>query len=201
MSTQLSNSEAASTSADTRSVTFVSKVLRDARLGVGIELARVSLLCSIDTQRLRRIELGAIAPDAEELERLCCFYGCDIDRAQGVLPRLPARAKVEDGILHVGSSEVHVHPDQTNFTKLYAIASCLRAMRGLADDAAVNIRIAEVVTVGSVLDLEDEGLLADLVMTLKITASAAAELLDGFQASGTAFGSRTETGQPLSALA
>lgn len=168
---------------DPRAVTFVSKVLRDARQEAGIVLSTVSLLCNIDLQRLRRIELGATAPDAEELERLCCFYGCDIDRADGVLPRLPARANVVDGVLQVGTSEVDVGPEQTNFTKLYSIASCLREMRGLNDDAAVNIRTAEVATIGSVLDLGDEGLLADLVTTLKVTASAAAELLDGFQAS------------------
>ncbi len=182
MTTKPPDSEATPTSSDARTVTFVSSVLRDARRDAGIELARVSLLCSIDRQRLRRIELGAVAPDAEELERLCCFYGCDLDRAEGLLPRLPARAAVVDGVLQVGSSEVAVGPEQTNFTKLYEIACCLRKMRGLGDDAAVNIRAAEVATIGSVMDLTDEGLLADLVTTLKITASAAAELLDGFQA-------------------
>lgn len=181
MQTQSLESETTTLGSDVQSVTFISSVLRDARTEAGIELARVSLLCSIDVQRLRRIELGAVAPEAEELERLCCFYGCDIDRAEGVLPRLPARAKVVEGVLEVGPKQVDVGPEQTNFTKLHAISCCLREMRGLADDAAVKIRTAEIETFGSVLDLEDEGLLADLVTTLNITASAAAELLEAFK--------------------
>lgn len=162
--------------------TLLSSFLRTAREDADLSADGAALLTGIPRDRLLRIEIGAASPSASELDDLCRTYECDIDAGlpdKEFLPRLPSRAFVDEDILVLGQCQIPVTRPNTDI--LNSIAIAIRTMRQLSDDVPITLRVAEIPTIASVLDVGCDGLAVDLVDAFRITGSHSLELVAAFR--------------------
>ena len=140
----------------------------------------------IDSEQLARIEIGAASPTAEELDRLCELYDCDVDSAHaggGFLPQLPSRAYRNGEWLLLGPVVISLEDANTNEDILDAVCRAVRQMRSLDQDAAVHIRRSEIPMIASLLDLDCDNLPVTITQTLRLSVVNSYELVDAMRES------------------
>ncbi len=148
--------------------------LEKLRRRLGYSMAAVSQSLDIDQRILDAYEIGTRLPSDELLLRLAAFYDVDVRRIIGDVD--DAVPNETEETLWLSWAEIKLEPDDTNRVRLGRIASSLRSIRGLAEDAPVTIRTEEVITLARVLVIEDSDLRADLQHCLALDDADVDEL-------------------------
>lgn len=163
---------------------LLSSFLRSSREQADLTIRDAADRSDIDCEHLARIEIGAASPTAEELDRLCALYECDVDSVDSggeFLPQLPSRAHRNGEWLLLGPVVISLEDANTNDDILDAVGRAVRQVRSLDGDAAVHIRRSEIPMIASLLNLECESLPVTIARTLRLSVVNSYELVEAMR--------------------
>ncbi len=149
------------------------------RLGYSVESVCAALF--LTDRELNHYESGVREPPPGDLERLAEFYGVDIERF-----RPGARAAIEhdaaarnSDILWLGWAGVELTGEgrRDNRAIVPRLAQTIRSIRALSETASITFRDDELAEIAGALDLEDDDLLALMILWFGLSASQSVALL------------------------
>lgn len=161
------------------STTAVGESLRDHRQASGMTMGQAAGACSIPLTYLLKIEAGASGPTAQVLQQLITLYGAEPVSEEGAAVDLRAdkRRPLRDECEIDWVGLVQRAGSQTNLEVLEEVATGIRALRGFGEAIPVHMREVEADIMISLLDLEDENLLVDIMRSFALSAVQVDEFL------------------------
>ncbi len=164
--------------ASKRGGVHVGAILERTRRRLGYATETVARELWISKRELDNFEAGLATPPADVTERLAEFYGIDPRRLEpGQGAERVADDQSDHEILYLGWAAVDLsETDGSNVEILSKMASTMRSLRDVHEDAPLTIRGDELAVISSVLDMDDPTVVTDLASTFRLTNREAAEL-------------------------
>jgi transcriptional regulator with XRE-family HTH domain len=156
----------------TTTTTTTGGALRRARELAELSLGGAARRLGESTSTLRSWESDRATPDEFQLDKMIRLYGAELndvwpDRTPLVDESDPETLVVGDERIDLRVDEHGLRPD--NRTILVQYLAAVRRQRGVAPDASVELRGADLVALSTVLDLDDRRLESTLAELLDLT--------------------------------
>jgi len=147
----------------------------------GFTLDQAALALEITPRELRGIESGSAHPEPEMIRRMADHYRIDAERlgTDVMIHRSDPAIDPEACVIWFGWLPIEYGSNEaTNQEILGAVANGVRLLRSNDPTASVQMRSEELDLVLTLLDLTDEGLIADAVRAFRLPWKRTEELID-----------------------
>lgn len=157
----------------------VGMILEKARRRLHYSPEAVCRELGIAQLELDSIESGLRSPSPSVARQLAEFYGIDPERLDPTkkAERVSGRDSAEQDLLYLGHAVVNLTgTNGSNADVLLRMATTMRSIRNLHEQAPLTIRDDELDVISSVLDMEDPRIATDLAATFQLSSREAGEL-------------------------